>query len=128
MKVPVDDLAIHEALAVHEAFRRLGFSASEIYLQIGPTHDLPGTGETHTHVRVVLKAQDKTFHVDLPLPCLGTANEVQAAWRQIVAWWNDPATPKRERLDLYENRRFSAPDLILNLLAAGFRINNKARN
>lgn len=78
--------AIREALAVHEALRKLQFTPDEIFVRWSPE-------ELH----VVLKAQEKTFGIYVGVSDLAE-EEFRAQWRDAVAWWNTGNPKKLQRL------------------------------
>jgi len=113
------DPALREALAVHEAFRRLGFTADEIFLKLGPMH---GSPSVHTHLQVVLRAQDKAFTVDIDAAAAGVVDDVRASWQALVSWWNSPDTPELERKELWTSSQVlkDGAAFCLALLERGF--------
>jgi hypothetical protein len=111
-------LIMREALAYHEAFRRLGFAPHEIYFYV---HD-----RTPRIAGVLLKSQGLEFLCSIAQGDL-SPDALQAQWKIAAAWWNDPATLESERQDIWLSsqvgRRSAA--FMLALLAKGFALPRK---
>lgn len=107
------DPAIREALAVHEALRRLRFSADDIFV-------VPPIGEQH-RLFVVLMSQGKRFTYDAG-PCrLGKA--FLDTWRDAVSWWNTDGHDDERKL-LWEESvvRRNSVAFLVKLLDFGFQL------
>lgn len=105
---------IHEALAIHEALRRIGYPAEDIF--INPE-------EEQNSLNVVAKDGDKMFTVavgklNCPLPMFS------ALWEQSIHWWNDPQN-KVEVNQIYEKShvKSEAVELLLALVVKGMKVN-----
>jgi hypothetical protein len=99
---------LDEALAYFAAFRELGFSADEIFLE----HDLPRVG-------LGLRTQGKSVRF-LCGAFKGTADELFAAWKVKAEWWNGEASTHVERSAIwrrsaaYRNATATVMELVLH--------------
>lgn len=77
MPAPTIHPILVEALATHETFRTLGYSADDIYLKPEPNR-----------LFVVLRHGGKDFVVDLGEHDIGDVNKLITLWKYATAWWN----------------------------------------
>lgn len=71
-----------EALATHEAFRRLGYLSEEIFLHIlGPDRDLS--------IQVVLKHKGLDFVVNIASAVRTAKMILLTQWKEVVVMWNN---------------------------------------
>lgn len=107
---------LKEALAMHEAFRRMGFAAAEIFIA-------PGLGASGDEVLMVLKAQGLTYAVS----CGSVAEserEVVAAWVVAAAKWDDKSLSDEWRLEIWA-KSLARRDLVAmigRMFGKGFRV------
>lgn len=81
---------VEELLATHETFRRLGFPAEELFV------DMFNDG----HVQFALRHQGETFTIDI-----GRVPDkvgFQKEWREACAWWNGDEATQGERMAVYQ--------------------------
>ena len=99
--------ALREAVAVFEAFRRLGFPSSAIYL-------VPSHGSVA--IRVVWEGNDFTVTCG---PAPGTAEEIAAQWTEIAS--AIPTVPESHLDHVYVNSlvRRQSVDMLVALQAKG---------
>lgn len=109
-------------LAMHEALRRLGFSADDIYVRFvnGVSDGTTERFEIFTELRVGERVFKSNFR-DMKKVTRAAYEEV---WKREGTWWNDPATDAAEKLAIYQ-REFPVPvllTLVEALKAKGFTI------
>lgn len=111
--------SIREALAMHEALRRLGFPSEAIYLH------LPDVSQ----VRVVLQHEGRTFAYDA-----GNRGELSRAeyarqWEEAAAWWNaEGSTAEKEAIYAGSGIYNQAVRLIRVLRQKGFSLPDRLRH
>lgn len=106
---------LHEAWAAHEALRRLGFAAADIFFQVG------GEWRVGHLVFIVLRAQGKEFRCGVGW-VEGAPDSIEARWKAFAA---DIAAGRvteaeLERLWLKSAARRQAVQLITALSLKGF--------
>lgn len=109
-------------LAMHEALRRLGFSADDIYVRF--TNGV-GTGDAAVYdVFTELKVGELVFKANFR----GERKVTKAAYEEVhkreAAWWNDPTTDAAKKLALYQ-KEFPVQvimSLVETLQAKGFTV------
>lgn len=81
---------IREALAIFEAFRRLGFQSDDLYMEpaLDPQNADPETGAMPVALGVVLKTQGKEFCVCAGLRSFPDNETMMRAVQAAGAWWN----------------------------------------
>lgn len=105
------DRILNEAVAAHEAFRKLGFPSDDIFM----------CKDAANVLAVVLKSQGKEF-----ILTVGEVDEPdhvwQARWTEKATWWN--TAPDAEKLPVYAESavRRNAELLVGCLLQKGFVI------
>lgn len=106
-----------EALCYQEAFRRLGFTADEVFIGI----DGPNTGT----VKAIIRADDKDFAATCGY-WEGDEKIFAEKWKAKIEWWNSPETPDAARTALWEKSAVAAnaTNLVVYLLAQGFELRN----
>lgn len=84
----VEDLpaSFQEALAGFTAFRRLGFTADQIF-----------AGWNFGRVLVELQAQGRTFTLDFPCPDVAEADFIEK-WRLAAELWNGSTLAEQEKI------------------------------
>jgi len=83
--------ALQEALAVHEAYRRLGFAAEDIYIS-----------QQNGNLFCILKTQGKDFVICVGALAECELEELTELWGAATYLWNEVA-PEAERQALWEN-------------------------
>ncbi|MDP3766879.1 MAG: hypothetical protein Q8S13_02585 [Dehalococcoidia bacterium] len=117
-----------EALCWHEAFRRLGYLPSEIFVAYVENGTDPDSGYSGPGVAVVLRYAGKQYAVIVPDPKLealaeGSAEDVDrrfvAAWSPATAWWN--SAQHEELTPIWEKSRpvCNGTLLVMSLTARG---------
>lgn len=100
---------IKEALAAHELFRLLGFSADDIYLQKYAESGVGGFG-----VALVYRGEKYTIHINDVCPI-----DLIAQWKEAVRVWNR-MTDGEKRVVANASRVFKDKVMLMaNLLKAG---------
>lgn len=109
-------------LAMHEALRRLGFSADDIYVRF--TNGV-GTGDAAVYdVFTELKVGALTFKANFRGERKVTKAAYEEVYKREAAWWNDPTTDAAKKLYIYQ-KEFSVPvilSLAQTLQAKGFTV------
>lgn len=98
-----------EALAAHEAFRKLGFSSEQLFMHENP--------EPHGDIGVLLKHSEKTFRFTVGRPAPGWEEQ----WVRLVKLYNDGEFASEELNHWYDTSfvRMHYPELLLALHAKG---------
>lgn len=101
-----------EALAVHEALRRLGFSPEEIRVAL-----------VDRCLKLILDAQGKRFVVDVgvfegPEPEGGLTRWAQESWREAARLWNHDMTDAEHRAIWSGSEVYEKKVLFMALLRA----------
>lgn len=97
---------INHLLALHEMFRRLGFSSDQLFvlvyvdalqfeLRVGPPEALHDD------------AQVQRFGIDVPNDERIPTAELHARWLEATDWWNNPSTPDQQRAEVMARSQFS---------------------
>lgn len=107
---------IRRLLAVHEAFRKLGFPAADLYVEV-----------YQNAVQFICKKGTERFTVDIARGDL-KPEVIRAEWILAVEWWNSNATTDAERAAVYADLWLvgSPVQLCAALTARGF-IKNDVR-
>lgn len=111
---------MRDALAVHEAFRKLGFLSEEIFIHRAPEG-----------LQVVLQAQDKEFVVDVwpriisaaeYLALLADEKSFRKKWKAAVRTWNE--CTDEERWSIWQDAPIldRSAELVAKMVLKGFRI------
>ena len=110
---PVLHPAIKEALAVHEAYRRLHFTADEIFVVLDKQRQL----------FVMVRRGGREFHTLVGVDFQATADTLRAHWEQACHAWNVTMT-EAERQAIYSASRISktAAPFVAAIVAKGFSI------
>lgn len=108
-----------DARCCHEAFRRFGFSADDIFMHVAQNVDAPGT----PWLFAVLKAQGKTFTITVgPLEGL-EPEELLRLWTALAADFNARDRQDAELIEIWENGlvwRLGPANLAVGLANKGF--------
>lgn len=114
-------LVVRNVLGTHEVFRKLGFSADDLYVSLNRTPEVP---VTQVGVFVILKTQGREFSVTCGGWPMGKDDELQALWNRAVDAYNSGDLSDRDGQRILEEspafRR--APELLLLLKDKGFQI------
>lgn len=104
------ELALNEALAVHEAFRRLGFPADELFFAV-----------YKDGLAVELRQGEREFVVRVAKPLGVDSALLTAAWTTKVEWWNTIAT-EEQRASIWQASQVAngGAVFVLGLAAKGF--------
>lgn len=103
------DEVLNEALGFFEAFRRIGFSADDLFL-----------GSDSWQVFLAVQAQGRQF-IAICGPYEGPEAELLTRWREKATWWNQTASSEeREALWNRSFARNNAFDLVTGLIRKGF--------
>jgi len=102
-----------EALAVHEAFRRLGFTPDEIFIRPAPPR-----------VYMLVRRSGMEFAVDAGENTV-PMHEFGAAWTQAAEWWN-AHPPEGEAVWNSSRVRANVVGLITALVDSGFALRGAA--
>lgn len=101
-------------LAMHEALRRLGFSADDIYVRFA---NGIGTGDAAVYdVFTELKVGERVFKANFRGERKVTKAAYEEVWKRESAWWNDPATDAAKKLYIYQKEY--SPAILLSLAQA----------
>lgn len=102
---------LHEALALHESFRRLNFTPDEIYL-------MPRTGDVHVTVkRSALQFNAFAGRHDLAVP------ELIRKWAMSTEWWNQTATHEEQDAIFRGSKVFAnSVSFVASIVAKGFNV------
>ena len=76
-----------EALAYHEAFRRLEFPAEQIYLSVQESRDQPGLMTIGVELRLPTRPE-KTFLCSIVMGIRESAGRLESLWHRAVILWN----------------------------------------
>lgn len=94
--------AVRELLSVHEIFRRLGFLARDLYVDVFP-QGCSRPGCDRVHVQFALRIGEPTsaplFRIDIYEDC----STVEEEWPKAALWWNSPERTKGELDEIYQN-------------------------
>jgi hypothetical protein len=74
---------VREMLAVHEAFRKLGFESDDIFVMLD---------DPDGHAKVILRAQGKQFIVRMDGEWHASVKDRMKAWEKAVEAWNGTMT------------------------------------
>lgn len=85
--------ALHETISFHEALRRLGYAASDIFVQCSPDGARGGQLSAFTLLRV--RGLPEVTFTSGQFVSVAEVQEFEAAWPHFVAQWNawDPTGP-----------------------------------
>lgn len=95
-------------LAMHEALRRLGFSADDIYVRFA--NGVGSGDDTRYDVFTELKAGVLSFKSNFRGEKKVTKAAYEEVWERETAWWNE-AGNTAEKLKIYQ-REFPVPVLL----------------
>jgi len=97
-----------EALAAHELFRTLGYSAADIYMNLADSG-----------LEVLVKEGDISASVRVSKTC-PSLDSFSKEWRQAVRWWSKEAV-ESERQSIFEssNCRRDAVKIVANMIFLG---------
>lgn len=119
--------AVEEALAIHEALRRLGFSADDIHIEFA---DQGATSRDETGVEtatikgpvvgVTLQTQGKRFSALLGALAMESRAEFRAIWEHNVRAWNE-GTIDRDRIWHASKVRNESVSFLMALFSSGIR-------
>lgn len=115
----------HEAWAVYEALRRLGFADEEIIAEVHP--GLDASGAVHQEMfHVVLRAQGREFTYSVA-PIDRDFDAAQKYWFRLREAISSGAVPERELLSLWKTSEMGPSlehftTLAWRLLTKGFRL------
>lgn len=114
-----DHLAMREFVAVHEALRRFGFEANNIFCIAAPSGLYGGA----LHCFVELRAQERVFYTDCG-PIGMTVDAFIRCMREVMQSINDGSIPEAELQRVWERSRVFRELLafMLALEAKGFVI------
>lgn len=101
---------IREALAVHEVFRKLGFTPDEIFIRPLPSK-----------LFVTVQQAGKEFNLDLGAHDLDTVTVIKQ-WADASAWWNTGDNGERQEMFETSEVRKNVVLIIVALTEKGFRI------
>lgn len=104
-----------EALAVHEALRRMEYPSDAIFVA-------PRQGPTRKNLFVLLRFEGKQFAYDVG-ECLLSDVEFVKAWQAAVRWWNTTAkddTPEHKKIWEESHVRRNSVAFVVAMVDAGF--------
>lgn len=99
---------VKELLALHEAFRKLGYSSDDLFV----------VANGGSQILFLLKYKEKEFTINVAMN--QNVEEVVAEWKRAVVWWNLQSTEK-ERDNIYNHALMvqDAPGLVMALIRKG---------
>jgi len=104
---------IKELLALHEAFRKMGYKSEELY--VVPFHNSGA-------IQFWLEHKGKRFVVDVAVG--EDTQKIVADWPKAANWWNSNETSDLERASIYKNSRLlmggGVGSLVASLTMRGF--------
>ncbi len=109
-----------DAWCCHEAFRRFGFSADEIFMHVSQNGEQPGAPWLFS----VLKAQGKEFTITIGPLGDQTPEALMALWHQFAAVTNARSPDDAEMQEIWEKGiiwRIGPTNLAMGLMNKGFR-------
>ena len=102
--------AVQEALGYHEALRKLGFSADNIFFAVDPS----GRAQVH------LKKEGRSFTIDVGF-LYGSQEVVRATWTHACEAWNKEASDQERDALWYKSHALAhAAPFVIALHARGF--------
>lgn len=99
--------AVQELLALHEAFRKMGYPPGELFVAT-----FKGDGA----VQFVLRRGGQQFTVDVERGL--EPAKVLEEWARAVTWWNNNETSDADRSRIYKGSRLIGGGNTVSLIAA----------